>query len=92
MLADAPQLRPGHPGNVSKATRRAIDVLCRVYCHCHAAPYPKWDFFAEEVRNPAALEFALSCLRAWYTPNTENLEPQDVIRSLHNYSDRKRTY
>jgi hypothetical protein len=91
VLADAPQLRPGHPGNVSKATRRAIDVLCRVYCHCHAAPYPKWDFFAEEVRNPAALEFALSCLRAWYTPNTENLEPQDVIRSLHNYSDRKRT-
>ena len=91
VIVDAPQLRPGHPGNVSKATRRAIHVLCRVYCHCHAAPYPKWDFFAEEVRNPAALEFALSCLRAWYTPNIENLEPKDVIRSLRDYSGQNRT-
>jgi hypothetical protein len=90
-LADTPQLRPGNPGTVSKATRRAIHVLCRVYCHCHAVPYPKWDFFAEEVRNPAALEFASSCIRAWYTPNIENLEPKDVIRSLHDYSGQNRT-
>jgi hypothetical protein len=91
VLSNTPQLRPGHPGNVSKATRRAIHVLCRVYCHWHAEPYPKWDFFAEEVRNSAALEFALSCLRDWDTLNIDNLEPKDVVRSLHNYSGQNRT-
>jgi hypothetical protein len=84
IMSLAPPLRSGHPGKVSDATRRAIHVLCLVYCRCHHAPYPTWDFFAEEVRNPAALDFAFICLRAWWTPGIEGLEPKDVIRSLHN--------
>jgi hypothetical protein len=88
---DMPHRRPGHPGKVSDATRRAIHVLCLVYCRCHGVPYPTWDFFAEEIRNPGSLDFAFSCLRAWYTPGIENLEPRDVIRSLHNYSGRNQT-
>jgi hypothetical protein len=90
-LEDMPRRRPGHPGKVSDATRRAIHVLCLVYCHCHSVPYPTWDFFAEEVRDPASLDFAFSCLRAWYTPGIEDLEPRHVIRSLRNYSGRNRT-
>jgi hypothetical protein len=90
-LEGMPPLRSGHPGTVSDATRRAIHGLCLAYCRCHHAPYPKWDFFAEEVRNPAALDFAFSCLRAWWTPGIENLEPRDVVRSLHNNSGRNRS-
>jgi hypothetical protein len=90
-LDDMPQLRRGHPGKVSDATRRVLHVLCLVYGRCHGAPYPTWDFFAEEIRNPAALEFALDCLRAWWTPGIEDLEPEDVIRSLNNYSGHNQT-
>jgi hypothetical protein len=87
-LEDMPRRRSGHPGKVKDATRRAIHVLCLVYCHCHRAPHPTWDFCAEEVRNPESLKFAFSCLRAWDTPDIDDLAPGDVIRSLHNYSGR----
>jgi hypothetical protein len=90
-LEDMPQLRRGHPGKVSDATRRALHVLCLVYGRCHGAPYPTWDFFDEEVRNRAGLEFALDCLRVWWTPGIEDLEPEDVIRSLNNYSGHNQT-
>jgi hypothetical protein len=84
VLEDLPRRRAGHPGKVSDATRRAMHVLCVLYCRCHAVAYPTWDFFEEEVRNPAALEFAFECLRAWHAPGIEDLGPDDVVRSLHN--------
>jgi hypothetical protein len=92
VLLDVPNLRPGHPGKASDATRRAMKVLSLVYCRCHGVPQPTWDFFAEEVRNSAAIDFAFECLIAWYTPGIEDLEPKDVIRSLpRNYSGRNQT-
>jgi hypothetical protein len=90
-LKDMPQLRAGHPGKLSDATRRALHVLCLVYSRCHGIPYPTWDFFAEDVRNPAGLDFSFDCLRAWRTPEIEGLQPKDVVRSLHNYSGQNRT-
>jgi hypothetical protein len=90
-LETLPHRRAGHPGKVSDATRRAIHVLCVVYCRCHGVPYPSWDFFKEKVRNPAALEFALDCLRAWWVPGVEGLAPEDVARSLHNNRVRNQT-
>jgi hypothetical protein len=91
VLETLPQRRAGHPGKVSDATRRAIHVLCVVYCRCHTVDYPTWDSFEEKVRNPAPLEFAFECLRAWYTPGIENLDPADVARSLHNNRVRNRS-
>jgi hypothetical protein len=91
VLEDMPNRRAGHPGKVSDATRRAIHVLCGVYCRCHTVDYPTWDFFEEKVRSPAALEFAFECLRAWYTPGIENLDPADVARSLRNNRGRNQS-
>ena len=82
VLRDVPRLEQRSPGTVSRATRRAIECLTLVYCRCHNAPRPTGNAAARTIRNPAALEFALDCLRAWYTPGIGSLAPEDVIRSL----------
>jgi hypothetical protein len=75
VLQDVPELKQRRPGTVSRATRRALECLCSVYCYCHNAPR------RTKSRNPEALEFAVDCLRAWYAP-IGRLEPADLIRSL----------
>ena len=80
-LEDVPHLKQRSPGTVSRATRRALECLCLVYCRCHSVPRPTKNT-ATQIRNPTALEFAFDCLRAWYTPGIGRLGPADVIRSL----------
>ena len=79
-LEDVPHFKQRSPGTVSRATRRALECLCLVYCRCHSVPRPTKNT-ATQIRNPTALEFAFDCLRAWCTPGIGRLGPADVIRS-----------
>jgi hypothetical protein len=88
---DLPHRRPGHPGKVSDATRRAIKVLCLLYCSCHRVPPPTYYFGVDDIRNSAPFEFAMECLRAWHAPAIAEDEQPAVVRSLHNYSGRNQT-
>ena len=73
-IATLPKLSKGSPGTISRATKRAVEILCRLYCKVHEERHLPPD-------DPDALAFAWACLRAWAAP-IGALEPSDVIRSL----------
>jgi hypothetical protein len=90
-LKDMPKdLRSGHKGNVSDATYKALHVLCLHYCCVHAEPYPSWDASAQETRHRGALDFAISCLNAWYAPDMLGWWADDLIRGLIHF--RRKNY
>jgi hypothetical protein len=82
-LATMPTLPVRSPGTISRATRRAVVIVCRVYGRAHQEPQSPLD-------NPAALAFAWECLRAWRAP-IGTLEPADVISSLRKHLGQKST-